>query len=120
MATKTRPFDPAEFLDSDAARAEYINAALETGDAALVADAFGVVARAKGMASIARDAKLSRESLYKALSSDGNPELGTILKVTKALGLTLTMTGGGNARHSRHAADRHRAQSRPRRAWATK
>ena len=116
MAIKTRPFDPAEFLDSDEAIAEYINAALETGDAAFVADAFGVVARAKGMASIARDAKLSRESLYKALSSEGNPELGTILKVTKALGLMLMTTGEGNSHRSRRAA---RAHSRPRRALPT-
>jgi probable addiction module antidote protein len=119
MAIKTRSFDPAEFIDSDEAIIEYINAALETGDAAFVADAFGVVARAKGMAAIARDAKLSRESLYKALSSEGNPELGTILKVTKALGLILMTTGEENAHRSQRGAGRHRAHPRPRRTLAT-
>ncbi len=86
---KTRPFDPAEFLETDEAIAEYLTAALETDDAAFVADALGVVARAKGMAAIAETAGLGRESLYKALSENGNPEFATVLKVVKALGLHL-------------------------------
>ena len=87
---KTRPFDPAEYLDSDEAIAAYMTEALETGDPAFVADALGVVARARGMSEVARRAGLSRESLYRALSSNGNPELGTVLRVVRALGLELS------------------------------
>jgi probable addiction module antidote protein len=90
MALKTRKFDPAEYLDNDEVIAEYINQALESGDAALIAASLGNVARAKGMAEIAAQAGLGRESLYKALSADGNPEFSTILKVLRALGLRLT------------------------------
>lgn len=89
MTQKTRQFDPAEYLTSDEGIAEYISAALETEDAAFIADALGVVARAKGMSQIARDAGLGRESLYKALRSDGNPEFSTVLRVLHALGLKL-------------------------------
>ena len=88
---KTKPFDPAKYLDDDDAIAAYIEEAIDIGDSAFIADALGVVARAKGMGQIAKDAGLSRESLYKALSADGNPEFGTILKVMKALGLRLTV-----------------------------
>ena len=87
---KTRPFDPAEYLDSDEAIAAYMTEALETGDPAFVADALGVVARARGMGEVARRAGLSRESLYRALSSNGSPELGTVLRVVRALGLELS------------------------------
>jgi probable addiction module antidote protein len=69
--------------------AEYLEAALEDGDPALVAAVLGDIARAKGMTEIARQAGLGRESLYKALSRDGNPELSTVMKVIKALGLRL-------------------------------
>ena len=69
--------------------AAYLEAALEENDPDLVAAALGDIARAKGMAQIARRTKLGRESLYKALSSEGNPELATILRVVKALGLQL-------------------------------
>lgn len=89
MATKTYEWDPAEILDSEEKMALYLEAALEEGDAALVAAALGDIARAKGMAQIARDAGLGRESLYKALSADGNPSLDTILRVVAALGLQL-------------------------------
>ena len=95
--TKTKPFDPAKYLDDDEAIAAYIEEAIEIGDPAFIADELGVVARAKGMGQIAKDAGLSRESLYKALSADGNPELGTILKVMKALGLRLSV-GTAHAR----------------------
>jgi probable addiction module antidote protein len=89
---KTRRFDPAEYLDSDEAIGAYIEEALEIGDPAFIADALGVVARARGMTQIAKDAGLSRESLYKALSSEGNPEFATVLRVLKALGLRLSVT----------------------------
>jgi probable addiction module antidote protein len=86
---KTTRFDVAEYLDTPEKQAEYISAALETGDAAFVRDAVGVVARARGMSDIARAAGLNRESLYKALGEAGNPEFGTMLGVLKALGLEL-------------------------------
>lgn len=90
MARETTPFDPAEYLDTDLAIAVCLSDALETGDPAFVADALGVIARAKGMAQIAETADLSRESLYRTLSAKGNPQLGTVLKVIAALGLQLS------------------------------
>jgi probable addiction module antidote protein len=70
----------------------YLEASLEEGDPALVAAALGGIARAKGMAQIARQTGLGRESLYKALSPEGNPEFATVLKIVKALGLRLHAT----------------------------
>jgi probable addiction module antidote protein len=90
MRVKTRPFDPAAYLDSDEAVAAYLNEALDTGDAGFIADALGVIARARGMTQVARDAGLSRESLYRTLSSEGNPELSTLVRVISVLGLRLT------------------------------
>jgi probable addiction module antidote protein len=87
---KTTRFDVAEYLDTPERQAEYVSAALETGDAAFVRDAVGIVARARGMGDIARAAGLNRESLYKALGEAGNPEFGTMLGVLRALGLELT------------------------------
>jgi probable addiction module antidote protein len=86
---RTTRWNSADYLKSGRDIAEYLDAVLEDSDPALVAHALGVVARAKGMTSIAGKAGLGRESLYKALSSDGNPELATFLKVIKALGLRL-------------------------------
>jgi probable addiction module antidote protein len=91
-AANTKPFDPAEYLDSDEAIAVYMTDALESGDPSFVADALGVIARARGMTEVARDAGMSRESLYRALSADGNPEFATILRVVRALGLQLSVT----------------------------
>lgn len=88
-AVKTRSWDPAEHLETEEDMAAYLEAALEEGDAALIAAALGDIARAKGMTQIARDTGLGRESLYKALSPDGNPEFSTIMKVIKVLGLRL-------------------------------
>ena len=87
--TKTLPWDAAEHLETEEDMAAYLEAALEEGDASLVAAALGDIARAKGMTEIARQTGLGRESLYKALSPEGNPELATILKVVRALGLSL-------------------------------
>lgn len=87
--TSTRAYDTAEYLTTNAEMAAYLDAALEDGDPALVAAALGDIARAKGMAQLARDTGLARESLYKALSAEGNPEFATILKVVRALGLKL-------------------------------
>jgi probable addiction module antidote protein len=89
VKTKTRAWDAAEHLTSAADMAAYLEAALEDGDPALVAAALGDIARAKGMSHIARESGLGRESLYKALSPDGNPEFSTVLKVVRALGLRL-------------------------------
>ena len=90
--TQTRPWDVAEHLETEEDMAAYLEAVLEDGDPALVAAALGDIARAKGMAQIARETGLGRESLYKALSPGGNPELATVLKVVKALGLRLHVT----------------------------
>jgi probable addiction module antidote protein len=89
--TSTSPYDVAEHLRTPAEMAGYLDACIEeaNGDAAFIAKALGDIARAKGMSQVARDAGLSRESLYKALSGDRSPSFDTILKVTEALGLKL-------------------------------
>ena len=89
--TKTTRYDVAEHLRSPEEMAAYLEASLEesNGDAAFVAKALGDIARAKGMSQVARDSGLSRESLYKALSGDRNPNFDTVLKVVAALGLKL-------------------------------
>lgn len=87
---KTSAWDPASYLETEEDMLHYLNAALEEAPTpGLVAAALGDIARAKGMAAVARASGLGRESLYKALSSDGNPELATVLKVVAALGLRL-------------------------------
>ncbi|MFZ5791480.1 MAG: addiction module antidote protein [Pseudomonadota bacterium] len=90
MAVKTRKFDVAVFLETDEDAAAYLSEALETGDAAYVAHALGAVARRRGMTTLAKATGLGRESLYKALSLEGNPELATVLRVVQALGLKLS------------------------------
>jgi probable addiction module antidote protein len=89
--TSTTKYDVAEHLRTPAEIAAYLEACLEeaNGDAAFVAKALGDIARAKGMSQVARDAGLSRESLYKALSGDRAPGFDTILKVVHALGIRL-------------------------------
>ena len=88
---RTRPYDSASYLTDDESIIAYIEDVIETGDPALVSHALGVVARARGMAQIAREAGVSRENLYRALSSEGNPEFGTVFKVITALGLRLSV-----------------------------
>ena len=95
---KTTRFDAADYLDSEERQAAYITAALETGDAAFVRDALGMVARARGMAQVAKTADLNRESLYKALGETGNPEFGTVMRIVRALGLTLSARPAARAR----------------------
>ena len=89
--TTTSHYDVAEHLRTPEEMAAYLEASLEeaNGDAAFVAKALGDIARAKGMSQVARDAGLSRESLYKALSGERTPSFETILKVVTALGLKL-------------------------------
>ena len=87
--TKLLPFDSARYLNDDAAIAEYMTAVLETDDTDLLLLALSDIARAKGMAQVAKDSGLGRESLYKALAPGAKPRFDTILKVTKALGVRL-------------------------------
>ena len=89
--TITTRYDVAEHLRTPREMAAYLEASLEEakGDATVIARALGNIARAKGMSQVAKDAGLSRESLYKALSGDRTPSFDTILKVIDALGLRL-------------------------------
>jgi probable addiction module antidote protein len=91
---KLLPFDAARHLKDDAAFAEYMSAVLESDDPDLLLLALGDIARAKGMAQVAKDSGLGRESLYKALAPGAKPRFDTILKVTKALGVRLQAQAG--------------------------
>lgn len=91
MAIETSPWDVTEFLTTDENIAAYLEAALEDGEPHVVAMALGNIARAKGMTSVARDAGITREALYKSLSDKGDPKLSTLLSVMKALGLQFTV-----------------------------
>jgi probable addiction module antidote protein len=104
--TGTTHYDVAEHLRTPEEMAAYLEACLEeaNGDAAFIAKALGDIARVKGMAQVARDAGLSRESLYKALSGERSPGFDTILKVIGALGLKLH----AEANHSRPSDQRIR------------
>lgn len=86
---RTKVWDAAEHLKSPEDIAFYLAAALEEGDPRLLAAVLGDVARARGMTRLARDAGLGRESLYKGLSRNGNPQLATVMRVIQALGLRL-------------------------------
>jgi probable addiction module antidote protein len=87
---KTTIFDASEYLDDPESQAELLADAFETGDATYITHTLGVVARARGMSSIAKDAGVTREALYKALSESGDPRLSTLLGVLRALGVQLT------------------------------
>ncbi len=86
---KTTKWDAADHLKTEKDIVAYLEAVLEDGDPALIAAALGDIARAKGMSTIARKAGLGRESLYKALSPEGNPEFATVIKIIRSLGLKL-------------------------------
>ncbi len=88
---KTTKWDSAELLATEKDISAYLNACFEdyADDPAMIAHAFGVVARARGMSKVAKKAGLTREGLYRALSAEGNPEFSTILKVANALGVRL-------------------------------
>ena len=88
---ETKPFDAAEFIDGPEAEAALLADAFESGDSAYIAHALGIIARARGMTQIARDAGMSRMALYKSLSAEGDPKLSTLLGVMKALGIHLTV-----------------------------
>jgi probable addiction module antidote protein len=91
MALETEPFDAARYLGSPEAQAELLSNAMLSGDVAYVRHALGVIARARGMAQVAREAGLSREGLYKALGPEGNPSFETVTRVARALGLQLVV-----------------------------
>jgi probable addiction module antidote protein len=87
---KTTVFDEADYLKTEEDIAAYVTEALATGDTAVIAHALGVIARTRGMSRIASETGLSRESLYRALSAEGNPEFTTVLRIMEAVGLRLT------------------------------
>ena len=93
--TKTLPWDPADYLRDSSDVVAYLEAAFEDGDPQTIAGALGDVARSKGMTAVAAKSGLGRESLYKALSRDGNPGFATVLSVLEALGLRLHPSLGG-------------------------
>ena len=115
--TITTRYDVAEHLRTPEEMAAYLEACFEEaqGDATFIAKALGDIARAKGMAQVARDAGLSRESLYKALSGERSPGFDTILRVVAALGLTLHAQVP-QKRGSRRSAARARTRTPKRRA----
>ncbi|MDD2711333.1 MAG: putative addiction module antidote protein [Simplicispira sp.] len=92
MAEKLVPFDMARYLGSEEAIAEYLTQVLADGDPDELLSAIGHIAKAKGMAQVAKDAGLGRESLYKALAPGAKPRFDTILRVARALGVTLSAT----------------------------
>lgn len=98
MTLKTRKWDVVEHLKTEEDMALYLQACLDEApdDAAFIAAALGDIAKARGMSQLARDTGLGRESLYKALSGEGNPSFGTILKVIHALGLRLEAHAGSH------------------------
>ena len=115
--TVTTRYDVAEHLRTPEEMAAYLEACLEeaNGDAAFIAKALGDIARAKGMSQVARDAGLSRESLYKALSGERTPSFDTILKVISALGLKLHAEAvhvNSAMSQQSHPADRKKPGSR--------
>jgi probable addiction module antidote protein len=89
---KTTAFDPADYLDTPEAQEELLADAAASGDARYIAIALGTIARARGMTKVAKDAGVTREALYRALSEDGDPRLSTLLGVAKALGLRITFS----------------------------
>lgn len=91
MTIKTKRFDIVEHLDSEDVIQEYLRQVFADGDAEEIVRALGYVARARGMAQVAKDAGLNRESLYKAFSGEAKPRFDTILRVSRALGVPLTI-----------------------------
>ena len=90
MKPKTTPFDPADFLDTKESQIELLADAVESSDAGYIANALGTIPRARGMASVAQEAGLTRQALYRSLTKTGDPRLTTLLGVAKSLGLKLT------------------------------
>jgi probable addiction module antidote protein len=97
--TRFTPFDAADYLDSDEAIAAYLSATLEEDDPEMFLVAIKTVARARGMTQLAKDTGVGRESLYKALAPGAKPRYDTILKVVRALGMTLQAKRRGQVLH---------------------
>ena len=91
MKTTYAPFDVADYLDNDEVIAEYLSAAVEDSNPDVFLAALGDVAKARGMANVAKDAGLGRESLYKALSPGAHPRYETVNAVLRALGVKFTV-----------------------------
>ena len=89
MGLKTKPFDVAEHIDDDVSQAELLSEALHTGDISIITAALGLIARARGMSQLANETGITRSALYSALKEGGNPTLDTVLKVLRALGVSL-------------------------------
>lgn len=87
---KTTRFDSADYLTTPEVRAEYLTAAFETGDLEFIRDALGTVVKSIGVAKVSGQIGLTREGLYKSLGKSGNPEFATIMRIVRALGLTLS------------------------------
>lgn len=94
MTIELNRFDAAEHLGDPEDQAELLADAFASGDTGYISHALGTVARARGMSQVERDTGMNRQALYRALSKSGNPTLGTLLKVTKALGLRLRIEAG--------------------------
>jgi probable addiction module antidote protein len=95
MALKTKPLDLAKYYGDEAAQASLLNDALASGHAGYIANALGIIARARGMTRLAEETGVSRAALYASLSPDGNPSLDTLMRVTARLGIELRATVGG-------------------------
>ena len=91
MALETFPVELAPYYESEAAQEDLLNDALATGHAGYIANALGIIARARGMAGLAAEIGVKRQQLYRALSEDGNPTLETLTKVIGALGFRLSV-----------------------------
>ncbi|CAM3927819.1 addiction module antidote protein [Xenorhabdus thuongxuanensis] len=93
MKTEPKKFDVVEFLDSEEDIQAYLNSAIEENDTKYLFKALGNIARARNISQLSKDAGISREGIYKALSGEGNPSFNTVYKISKALGLKLHFTG---------------------------
>lgn len=104
--SKLKRWDAAEHLKTPEAQQEYLNLALAEGNDDEVRDALNVIARAKGMAKVAKSAGISRTVLYKALGKDGNPGFVTVHRVVRGLGMTLEVNVGAAKKRQRHGRKR--------------
>lgn len=113
MALKTTPWDSAEYLRTEEERAAYLAVCMDEApdDAAFFTHALGVVARSRNMSQLSRDAGITREGLYKALSESGNPSFDTVLKVMRALGYRLTVVRDKKTAGRRATAKRVTAEA---------
>ena len=105
--TQTRPWDPPEHLETEEDMAAYLNVALEEDDLSLIMATLGDIARARRMAIVAEETGLGRESLYKSLSADGNPEFATVLRWSAPWDYNFTRPGAGS---DRRMNDHHQGQ----------